>query len=153
MGGRERSDMTAKSALKAALLADVTIASIAGVRVLDSEDVSAEGLKLEHMLSGSNPLIQPTVYLRWSSDNVLGIRSMMAHEAFVETWCYQHKGYVLTAQLRQAIRERLDQQMLSDADGKYWFVWAGDVLEQVDPTLGDARVERSRYQVHFREVG
>lgn len=144
--------MSAKTILKSTLAGDATIQGIVSTRVLDSVDVGAEGLKVENMLVGTNPLIQPTIYISWTGDAPTNKDYMRAHRAFVEIWFYQHKGYLLTTSLRERCKALLHDQRLYDGSNSYWFIWAGDVLEMKDQELRDASMERSRYEVKFREV-
>ena len=145
--------MAVKGITKTALKADGTLVGLVydAAHILDSEDVSAEGLQIKDLKNGSSPLFVPTLYLNWTTDSPTGLRVIDGHMAFVNVLAYDYKGYANTRAILKRVKALLDQQMLSDGDGYYWFSWAGDLLEQKDEGLGNAAVERSRYQVIWRD--
>lgn len=141
---------TLAAAVRALFTGDAAFATLATGGVHDAESLGRQGLELKDVQSGSSPLAQPALFIRWTTEAPYSGLALQARQVFCELYFYQHAGYDTIRQMRQRAFELLHQQRVSfdDPSGDYLFAfyWAGDVKEQVDDSLAGASFERSRYE-------
>lgn len=140
---------TLAAAVKALFNGDTTFKALATF-IYDAEALGRPGLELQDVQSAGVPLVQPTLYIRWTTEAPYSGLALQARQVFCELYFYQHAGYDTIRKMRQRAFELLHQQRVSfnDPGGDYLFAfyWAGDVREQVDDSLAGASFERSRYE-------
>lgn len=144
---------TLKQALKARLSGDATLAAIAMGGVHDPESLGRQELELKDITAINSPLIKPAVFIRWTTEDPFDVPAINAVRAFVEIYFFQDKGYASCQSMRERVWLLLHQQRVSFDAPAGWhlgvFIWAGDVLQMQDDSLGGASMERSRYEVHL----
>lgn len=130
---------------------DATLAALATGGVHDVQSLGRQELELADITAGT-PLVKPAVFLRWTTETEF-VRVINARRVYLDIYVYQDTGYLVTAQMRDRIFTLLHQQRVTftepAGDYLYAFVWAGDVVQQQDDTLGGASMERSRYEGHL----
>lgn len=144
-----------RAATKALLEGDATLGALTS-NILDRNEVGEEGLKLANLRTGSSPVIVPSVYIKWVSENPLPNSpslpdgSVVGVRAFCEIYFYGDSNYTTITAMRRRVYGLLHQKRVTvDTDYVYAFLWRGDVLEQKDMLMGGVCVERSRYEVHY----
>ena len=139
---------TLRAATLAALQADSTLSGLATV-ITDANALGKGWLELADVQTGSDPTVQPTVFVRWTTDEPRGSAEFGGHIAMCEVWFYTARSYETIRQMREAVRAVLDEQTLAfdepSDDYLGFFRWAGTLKEQIDDSLGGAFCERDRY--------
>ena len=140
--------MSALSAAKAILEADVTLLATATGGVWDFDETGRLGIN--RTLVGAfdaNEIIKPCVLLKLRSSTPSGIADEGTRYSGVtemlEVWFYEDDGYSNIGTMRDRVYVLLHAVQLS---GTFMCLWAGDVRQARDVDL-DASVERSVYQV------
>ncbi len=144
---------TLQAATRALLTGDTTLAALATGGIHDPESLGRQELELKDVTASGSPLVKPAVFLRWTTQDPMSATALRAVRGFVEAYFYQDTGYATIQQMRQRVWQLLDQQRVTVTEPSgvrhCAFVWAGDVIEQQDDSLGGASMERSRYEVHY----
>ena len=144
---------TMKEAVREVLENDATFAALATGGIFDANNVGRNGMTRKKLTVSGQVAMSPGVYITWPTDAPLGQaqKTIGAHNIFFDLYCYQDEGYDIT----EAMRERAltlfnytpvtfdtpSDKIMRD------IIWAGDVSEQRDDTMGGAAMERSSYQV------
>lgn len=143
---------TLHQAVKALLSGDVTLAALATGGIHDADSLGRNGLELADLCAGT-PVIKPAVFIRWTTEAPFSAAVLKARSIFLELWFYQDQGYETIRQMRERAFALLHQKRVTmdtpAGDYLYALVWAGDVLQQSDDSLGGASFERSRYEGHL----
>ena len=143
---------TLQEAVKAVLDGDATLGALATGGIHDQDSVGQNGLEIKDLIVSGNPTIQPAVYVKWSTQVKMPeyARALRAEHVFFEVYFYQHAGYDVIHDMRVRVRQLLDYQTVTiDEPSGYEnmdILWAGDLLGMYDESLGNAAMERSRYQ-------
>jgi hypothetical protein len=144
---------TLKQALKTLLSGDATLAALATGGVHDPDSLGRQELELKDICATNSPLARPAVFIRWTTEDPFDVTAINAVRAFVEIYFFQDKGYATCQQMREQTWTLLHQKRLTFDYPAGWhlgvFIWAGDVLQMQDDSLGGASMERSRYEVHL----
>lgn len=140
-------------AVKAALLADVTLATLTTI-ILDDDDVGRDGLQREQLLATDTATsISPAIFIKWRSQLPFQLRVLKAEQVFFEVYFYQEQGYGTVEAMRARVFELLHEQAIQfdEPAGNYChlILWRGNVLRLFDPELAGASMERSRYETHI----
>jgi len=143
---------TLRAAVLARLAGDATLAALATGGIYDAEALGRPGLELADVTAGT-PVVQPCVFVRWTTEDPFGAAAINAVRTFAEIYVYQDTGYATCQALRERVWALLHQQRVAIDEPAGWrcaaIIWAGDVTESVDESLGGASMERSRYEVHL----
>jgi len=144
---------TLHQAVKTLLSGDATLAALATGGIHDPDSLGRPGLELADLCAGT-PVIHPAVFIRWTTEAPFSAVILKARSVFAEVYFYQDQGYDTIRQMRERVFALLHQKRVPTMDAPagdylYAFVWAGDVLQQSDDSLGGASMERSRYEGHL----
>lgn len=144
---------TMKEAVRLVLVNDATFAALASGGIFDANTVGRNGMTRKKLTVSGQVAMSPGVYITWPTDVPLGQaqKTIGAHNIFFDLYCYQDEGYDITEAMRKralvlfnytpvTFDEPTDEIMRD-------IIWAGDVSEQRDDTMGGAAMERSSYQV------
>lgn len=149
-----------REAVRAKLAGDAPLAALATNGVWDfdrivSQGFGTNGITLD-VLTNNAVLIQPTVYLNWTSETPIYPVKARAWRAMVEVYLYDWDGYVTIRQMRQRVYELLHEKRVSFNEPANYFcrqiVSVGDVTYQKDAELGGACFERSRYEMRLIDI-
>jgi hypothetical protein len=140
---------TLNAALRALFTGDATFMALATGGVHDPETLGRQELEIDDIRQPGTPLINPALFIRWTTDAPFGEAVVNAHRHFVELYFFQDTGYAVTASMRQRAYALLHRQRVTfdepASDYVFEFRWAGDIVQQQDESLGGASMERSRY--------
>lgn len=137
-------------AVKAALIADVTLGTLTTI-IKDDDDVPQDGLKRRDLLaSASSPNISPAIFIKWRTNLPFDALIFSEELVFFETYFYQQKGYTTCEAMRNRVLALLHQQAIQ-FDGGFCMeiYWVGDVRRSYDGALGGVSMERSRYEARI----
>ncbi len=144
---------TMKETVRLVLADDTTFAALAVGGIYDANNVGRNGMTRKKLTVSGQVEMSPGCYITWSDENPLGQaqKSIGAHQLFFELYCYQDEGYDITEAMRKRAEKLFNytpvtfdtptDEIMRD------IIWAGDVTEQRDDTMGGAAMERSSYQV------
>jgi hypothetical protein len=142
---------TMKEALMAVLTGDATLGGLT-TKILNSDDFGRKGLQRSDIVDGGGVAIAPALYVKWSTETPFGTaqRILRAERRFFEVWGYEDDGYGIIRQMLERVKVLLEYQpvQFDEPAGVHMsdIFWAGDVLGEIDESLGNACMERSRYQ-------
>lgn len=139
-----------QAATLSALVADATLSALATGGVYDAQTLGRKELEISDLQVGTNPMIQPAVFIRWTTETPMPPDVIEVYDAYCEIFFYQHEGYDIIRQMRARVYELLHRNRVTiDGPGPayhFGFNWAGSVLESEDESLAGASMERDRYQ-------
>lgn len=147
---------TLYEAIKAVLTGDATLTAVCTGGVYDRDNVGRQGLTLATLQNGT-PLIQPSIFIKWSSENPFDAerhKTLKAERVFFEVFYYEDGGAAPTHDICLTMRLRVRQLLaynrsveITEPSGAWCHdvIWAGDVVGLRDEALGNASMERSRF--------
>lgn len=139
---------TLNTAFRAVFTGDTAFMALATAGVFDPETLGRQELELDDLTNGT-PIVQPALFIRWTTDAPFAAEVLNAHRPFVELYFFQDTGYITTAAMRARAYALLHRKRVVFNDPANDFVfefrWAGDILQQQDESLSGASMERSRY--------
>lgn len=145
---------TIREAIVEVLDDDATLAALATGGIYQVSTVGREGLTRK-MLLGSGVAINPAVYVVWSTDVPYqqDNRLLRGQNLFFYVYFYQDTGYDVCKQMRERVKALLEYQPVQYDDPAdehmHDLFWRGDMVGEIDESLGDASMERSRYQALY----
>lgn len=144
---------TFQQAVRAALVADVTLAALTSI-ILDDDNVGRDGLQRTQLLATeTSPTISPAIFIKWRSELPFQLRVLKAEQLFFEVYFYQEQGYGVIEQMRRRVFALLHEQAIpfTEPSGNYCqqIYWRGSLTRLFDPEMQGVSMENSRYEAHI----
>lgn len=144
---------TFQQAVRAALVADVTLAALTSL-ILDDDNVGRDGLQRTQLLATqTSTSISPAIFIKWRSELPYQLRVLKAEQYFFEIYFYQEQGYGTCEAMRRRVFALLHEQRIAftEPTGNYCHLiyGRGHLTRLFDPAMEGVSMENSRYEAHI----
>lgn len=133
------------------LEADSTLTTALTGGIWDESELPRDGLPGEATVFTTQGRLKPVMVLRWGGDGPYGGLSDSGRQS-LDVWVYQDTNYDTIRTVLRRVKVLLHRKSHdTDERSPAWSTWAGNLGETIAPELGDAPVNRSRFQFVYKE--